>query len=75
MIVSTITPIWTRTIIRYLRLSLTINTCLDVFKLYMITDDNFCRLNERMIGNDSISVSSLAKNGLKMMWQMVKLLK
>ena len=34
---------------------------LVMFKFYRIVDDSFCRLNERMIVNDSISVRSFAK--------------
>ena len=39
---------------------------LDMFKLDMMIDDGFCRLNEDMILNDSLSVSSFAENGRKL---------
>ena len=45
---------------------------LDKFEFDMILDDSFCRLNERMIVGDNFSVSSLANNGFKPKWQMVK---
>ena len=45
---------------------------LDKFKFDMILDDSFCRLYEWMIVGDNFSVSSLANNGFKPKWQMVK---
>lgn len=55
------------TIIGYHQLSYS----LDMFKFDTVVDDNFFfRLNERV--NDSFSVGSFAKDGLKPKWQMVK---
>ena len=38
---------------------------LDMFKFEMKVDDSFCRLSEQIILNNSFSISSFAKNGLK----------
>ena len=45
---------------------------LDTLKFDVIVDDSFCRLNERMIMNESFSLNSFSKNGLKPKWQRVK---